>query len=86
MAGGELFLAEMLALLGLDGIGVGQAFFNAAFAGAAQAPAAFEGDAAFLAQRDAQQVAVFRGFDGLVVVADKGDGGQKGAIRRRVVR
>ncbi|EHP37613.1 hypothetical protein OR16_41829 [Cupriavidus basilensis OR16] len=69
----KLCLRQVLALLGLDGIGELEPALDLALAGAAQAAAALERDATFLAQGNAQQVAVLGGADDLAVVADKGD-------------
>src|SRR3954471_23752944 len=57
VAGGEVGLREVLALLFLDGVGVLETAFDLALAGAAQAGAALERDPALFADRKAQQVA-----------------------------
>src|SRR5580704_11606136 len=67
----QVFLGQVLALLRLDRIGVRDPAFDPASAGAAQPAAAFEGNAALLAQRDAQQVAVLGRADGLAAIGDE---------------
>src|SRR5207253_3632400 len=74
VAAREFSLGQVIALLVLDGVGVLEAFLDLAPAGAADAGAALERDAALLADRGAQQVAGLRDGDNLVLVGDEGDG------------
>src|SRR5690606_36203283 len=71
----------MLALFGLDLVGVLEAFFDAALAGAAQAAATLEGNAALFLDGYAQQIAVLRCGDGLAVVRDESDFNHDSGIR-----
>src|SRR5207248_359817 len=72
--GGEIRLAEVVAFLVLDGVGVLQSTLDLALAGAADSRAAFEWDAALLADRGTQQVSLLGDADDLVVVSDEHDG------------
>src|SRR6185437_6812614 len=82
----KVLLGQVLALLRLDGVGVREATFDSTSAGAAQSAAAFEGDAALLAERHPQQIAVLRRGDGLAVVGDEGDLDHRGVLSGRRAR
>src|SRR5438105_15279686 len=73
MPRGEVGRAEVIALAILDRVGVLEAFLDLALARAADAGAAFERNAALLADRCAQQVRLLRNRNNLVVVGDERD-------------
>lgn len=73
MAARQIIVAQVLALLRLDGIGVFQTGLDQAFARTAQTAATFERDAAALAQRHPQKVAVVRRRHDLAAIGDEGD-------------
>ncbi len=78
----ELRFGQMPALLRLDRVGVLDALFDLALAGAAQSAAAFERDAALLAQGDPQQVAVLGRAGDLGIVRQKRDRNHRAARPR----
>ena len=73
VAGPELLFGQVLAFFGFDGIGMLQPLLDPAFAGAAQPTAALEGNAALLAQRNPQQIAVLRRAGHLAVIRQECD-------------
>src|SRR6202022_1137550 len=73
VAGLELLVGQVFALFGLDGVGMRETLLDPAFAGATQPAAALERNAALLAQRNPQQIAVHRRAGDLAVVGQEGD-------------
>src|SRR3984893_9407731 len=73
VAGLELLVGQVFALFGLDGVGMRETLLDPAFAGATQPAAALERNAALLAQRNPQQIAVHRRAGDLAIVGQEGD-------------
>src|ERR1017187_2957821 len=85
VAGRQVLLGQVLALLVLHRIGVLQSRLNPAATGTANAAAALERNASLLADREPQQVAVLRPGDHLVAVGDEGDADHRGSCFTRAM-